>query len=102
MKRIFAVVAVLAALGVPAAVQAAQWVPGDGDYCPTVCAERHATAVDSGTYKANGNRYYICRANAGREGWRPGYNLQPGWARTCTVGHGGQEVASSAYDCLCE
>lgn len=82
-------------------VQAATWVDAEGQSCDFACAQAALTAARSGAY-VNGNPFFICSANAGGEGYRPGYNLQPSWSAVCVVGWGGKEVAvNRGYKCLC-
>jgi len=66
----------------PLSCNAGRWVPANGGVCSQVCSKSALEALSSGTY-TNGNPFYVCRANAFREGDRPGYNLEPGWAHTC-------------------
>jgi hypothetical protein len=78
----------------------ADWVAARGKACADVCAGQ-----TSGTYRhpdarLNGQRFYICRADAG-DGLRPGYNMKPNWSSSCWVAHGGQEKAINPYQCLC-
>lgn len=77
------------------------WLPGNGRFCERVCRDAGKRATQSGFY-TNGNEFYVCSANAGGEGFRPGYNLLPNWSTTCTVGFGGKEISSPRYNCLCQ
>ena len=84
----------------PAFSQGFNWVPGKGKLCEHVCRDAGLSAVYSGTY-TNGNQFYVCSTNAQGEGFRPGFNLLPYWATTCTVGWGNQSLSSPSYSCLC-
>jgi hypothetical protein len=79
---------------------ATQWVDGRGQRCDLACEAQGANAYSSGTYRSNGEEYYICAGQA--EGDRPGYNLAPDWADGCYVGVGGQEIKARLYKCLCD
>ena len=85
----------------PAFSQGVSWVPGSGRFCERVCRDAGRSAVYSGTY-TNGNEFYVCSADAGGAGLRPGFNLLPNWSTTCTVGLGGKERSFSNYYCLCQ
>lgn len=98
MRAIFALAAVMLGTAVPA--QAYRWLPSDGRSCVSVCTAADSAPIFSGLYQ-NGEPFSICRANAGREGTRPGYNLQPNWANACWVAYGGREHAIRRYECLC-
>jgi hypothetical protein len=76
------------------------WVEGSGS-CAAICRSQKAQPVESGVYK-NGKPFYVCRADAHREGKRGGYNLEPSWSNSCTVGWGGREEATNPYECLCQ
>jgi hypothetical protein len=46
---------------------------------------------------------YVCAANAGGKGKRPGYNLAAAaGANKCVVGYDFREVAVGSFDCLCK
>lgn len=79
---------------------ASEWVAASGRSCANVCAAANAQAEYSGIY-TNNQPLYVCAANAGGEGWRAGYNLEPSWSRACWVGWGGRELAVNDYMCLC-
>lgn len=79
---------------------ALQWIRADGKACSAACDTAKTLPLASGTYK-NGNPFFICRTNAGDEGTRAGYNLQPAWADRCWVGWGGTEGSYAKYECLC-
>jgi hypothetical protein len=96
MKYLYAVLAISI---IATESHAAKWVNGNRNSCDVVCLAKNANAVSPGAY-TNGEPYYVCRTDA--EGRRPGYNLQPEWANSCTVGVGGEERASPEYQCLCE
>jgi hypothetical protein len=89
----------LALLHIPA--QAQNWVPGTGKSCDSACADVDRSPVVSGTYTLNGNPFYVCRGNADNAGWRPGWNLEPGYATSCSVASSNQEQRITPYDCLC-
>ena len=91
-------VAIAAAETKPALAES--WVPGHNSSCVVVCKAAKTQPVESGKF-TNQNPYTVCRGNAGGEGKRPGYNLEPDWANRCFVAHGGKEVSVSTYDCLC-
>ncbi len=81
--------------------QAAFWAPANGaGSCENVCRNNNSTAIASGTYK-NGQKFYVCSANARNEGVRAGYNLKPNWANACVVGWGGKEIFVKNYSCGC-
>ncbi len=82
------------------------WTDGNGRPCDEVCPAPRSRPVVSGTYRStdarlHGQEFFVCRANASREGLRAGYNLKPNWSRHCWVGRGGQERAEPRYQCLC-
>lgn len=77
------------------------WASSNGKSCEAVCTAQDKSPVVSGLYKG-GSAFNICRTDAGGEGKRAGYNLQPAWADKCFVGWGGQEKGYSAFDCLCQ
>jgi hypothetical protein len=89
----------LALLHIPA--QAQRWVPGNGQSCDNACADVDRSPVISGTYTLNGNPFYVCRGNADNAGRRPGWNLEPGYATSCSVASSNQEQRITPYDCLC-
>ncbi|QLQ31496.1 MAG: hypothetical protein HZT40_07705 [Candidatus Thiothrix singaporensis] len=97
-KSIFAAILVLASQ----AAAAASWFEANGESCFNVCQAHRLNAITSGVYRVNGNPFYICRANPGREGYRAGYNLQPNWSSKCFVGYSGQEQGIESYQCLCQ
>ncbi len=78
-----------------------RWLPSHGRSCARVCIDAEMSPVVSGIYK-NGHPYSVCRAAAGGEGKRAGYNLEPDWANACWVGYGGREQRIGRYDCLCD
>jgi hypothetical protein len=83
-------------------IAAAGWESGNGNSCDVVCKAAGSSAVTAGNYTGRGkNPYYICRSNINKEGSRAGYNLQPNWSNTCTVGYGGKEFPAANYSCLC-
>jgi len=74
--------------------------------CDEVCPVPRSRPVVSGTYvstdaRLNGQSFFVCRANANREGLRAGYNLKPNWSKHCWVGYGGRERFEQNYQCLC-
>lgn len=77
-----------------------KWIDGANKSCYQVCHQKGYKPFAAGTYK-NGEKFYVCGANAGGEGGRPGYNLPPSWDNHCWVGHGGKEKKYSKYKCLC-
>ena len=86
----------------PFPAMAAKWVKGGNKSCDQACAD----PMWSGQYSSsnallNGQKFYICRANAGGQGFRAGYNLRPNWAGHCWVGYGGAEKPTRPYECLC-
>jgi hypothetical protein len=101
LLMVILVISLLNSTAKPAFSQKISWVPANGKFCERVCRDAGKNAVYSGTY-TNGNEFYICATNAGGEGLRPGYNLLPNWATTCTVGLGGQEKSYSQYYCQCQ
>lgn len=102
MRFVFAFVAAAAgfAVAVPFAAEA-QWVDGKGGSCEAACASIGRQAMSTGQHP-NGRPYTICAADIAKEGFRPGYNLEPSWSKGCFVAWGGKEVASPDYGCLCE
>lgn len=79
-----------------------RWIEGRGQSCWNACTAQNMSPVGSGTYR-NGNVFYVCSAIAAQgEGARPGFNLEPNWAKACWVGWGGKELAMPTYSCLCE
>jgi hypothetical protein len=82
--------------------EAAFWVPGQGRPCYEACSIAHRPAVTSDAYTRNGRYYFVCTGNAQGEGYRAGYNLDPNWNHSCTVGWGGTELSLDDYQCLCE
>lgn len=89
---------VLASLSAPA--QAYRWLPANGLACADVCSAARMPPIVSGVYR-NGKAFSVCRADAGGEGVRPGYNLSPDWANACYVAWGGREQPVPRYECLC-
>lgn len=85
----------------PAFSQSLSWVPANGRFCERVCRDAGKRAVYSGIF-TNGNEFYVCSTNIQGEGFRPGFNLLPIWATTCTVGWGNKAISSSSYNCLCQ
>ncbi len=79
---------------------AVEWVNASGNSCLRACRRVGLRPVTSGVY-SNGARYFVCATNYAGEGFRPGYNLQPSWANSCTVGWGGHERSAPDYRCLC-
>jgi hypothetical protein len=82
-----------------------EWRDADGVPCDVVCGASYF-AVSSGRSvhpdaRLHGRTFYVCRANAGEQGLRPGYNLRPNWAAACWVGHDGKEKWYSDFACLC-
>ena len=77
------------------------WVDAYGRPCDVVCGSRGLKPVVSGIY-VNGEKFFVCAANARGEGYRAGYNLRPSWADKCVVGWGGREMSVRPYRCLCE
>jgi hypothetical protein len=76
--------------------EAFTWQRGYYRWCHNVCQNRPVVSGHwRGTYP-----YWLCSANHGGEGWRPGYQLQTHSYR-CVVGYGGREVAESKYYCGC-
>lgn len=94
--------ALIALLSAPLGVVAGSWIIGSGQSCKSACAAHNGMqAVTSGMFK-NGRYFYVCSANAEREGPRPGYNLEPHWSKVCTVSWQGKEKAFPIYKCLCQ
>ncbi len=79
---------------------AVEWVMATVPSCANTCTSAGRTPVSSGVY-VNGEKFYVCSANAYGEGFRTGYNLRPNWANACIVGWGGREEGISSYYCLC-
>ena len=85
----------------PAQAQSVRWVPGNGMTCDQACGNANRSPVVSGIY-VNGSPFFVCRANADNAGLRPGWNLPPDYATTCSVASSNQEQRIPQYDCLCE
>jgi hypothetical protein len=81
---------------------ALSWEHSGGQSCNIACRDLGKLPVSSGNYSRNGNPFYVCSANAEREGFRAGYNLIPVSTNTCTVGWGGHEKSYQNYMCLCQ
>lgn len=79
------------------------WITGNYTSCLTICSGQGYRPVSSGNYTYNGinKPFYVCSANAGQQGMRPGYNLDPFWNKSCWVGIGGKESPINPYSCLC-
>lgn len=101
MKR-YAMVILAAGVVISAVTDAhaVEWVRATVASCENTCNAARRTPVSSGVY-VNGEKFYVCSANAHGEGFRAGFNLRPNWANTCTVGWGGREEGISSYYCLC-
>jgi hypothetical protein len=107
MSRIIMGLAVVAAVtaSVPSAfAEHTFWKHGSGS-CQAVCQngggpDQLGQPYFTGQYTANGNHFYICRADAHGEGKRPGFNVRPSWSDHCYVAHVVEE-AYTDYDCLC-
>lgn len=84
----------------PIVSMATSMIDGNQRSCRSVCSSAGMTAVESGRY-TNSQPYFVCAANAGGEGPRAGFNLEPNWSTACWVGHGGREVPIGDYKCLC-
>jgi len=91
--------ATLATLSLPASAN--QWLRGDGLSCDQVCRQAGRLPVSSGIFQANGHPFFVCAANTGGYGSRPGFNLRPSWSSDCMVGAAGREVREPRYSCLC-
>jgi hypothetical protein len=80
-----------------------EWLAGNGRPCEQVCRAARLRPVASGPHvpdgRQTGDRFLVCAGE--RNGWRPGYNLQPNWSNACWVGFGGREVAVPNYVCAC-
>ncbi|MDK9695049.1 MAG: hypothetical protein OEL76_01505 [Siculibacillus sp.] len=109
MKRKLALAALTALplLALPAAASpgdGVQWFAGDGRFCGDVCRARNMSPVVSGIHVPGGrqtnDQFTVCATDM--NGYRPGYNLKPNWAKACWVGYGGKEVAAPNYLCACE
>nr|AWM00960.1 hypothetical protein CIT40_13585 [Bradyrhizobium amphicarpaeae] len=85
------------------AAHAISWQDGNGVSCKVSCASKGG-AIDSGIYKGDPDKpLYVCAANAGGKGKRPGYNLAAAaGANKCVVGYDFREVAVGTFDCLCK
>jgi hypothetical protein len=85
------------------AAHAMSWQDGNGVSCKVSCASKGG-AIDSGIFKGDPDKpLYVCAANAGGKGKRPGYNLAAAaGANKCVVGYDFREVAVGSFDCLCK
>lgn len=104
LKKIIITVAVIVSIPIFASTAQAddpRWLYASGRSCPQVCNDEGLFPVAAGIYTGNNNRYYVCAGNAAEEGYRPGFNLAPSWATTCTVGWGNDSVSVADYYCLC-
>ena len=82
------------------AYAAPSWIESSGKSCADTCQSKDQFAVKSGTYQ-NSNSFFVCATNKNGEGFRPGFNLVPTWATSCTVGHGEKAHLEGSYYCLC-
>jgi hypothetical protein len=81
---------------------AIQWRDANGKSCEQVCATPLSTdKYRSPDARENGQSFYVCRAEGGN-GWRPGFNLLPNWAKHCWIPIGGKELSKRPYQCACE
>lgn len=102
--RMLAMIALCVAFGCPhTAAHAMSWQDGNGVSCKVSCAGKGG-AIDSGFFKGDPDKpLYVCAANAGGKGKRPGYNLAAAaGANKCVVGYDAREVAVGNFDCLCK
>lgn len=100
MRRSLIIIALLILF--PSSAFAIQWIFSGGESCLVACKNANLNPVISGTYSRNGNPFFICRANAGNEGNRAGFNLQPNWSNHCFVAWGDDGKGYQTYDCACE
>lgn len=98
--RIHAIAILATATFALSAYAAPSWVESSSKSCADSCQSKDLFAVKSGTYQGS-NSFFVCATNKNSEGFRPGFNLVPTWATSCTVGHGGTEHLESSYYCLC-
>ena len=85
---------------------AISWADSNGQWCFDACKAKGRLAIASATFNAPGNpangaHVYICVADVGGQGHRAGYNIKPGWGKTCGVGFGGKETYVKKFKCLC-
>lgn len=100
MRYALVTLAAGAVISVVTNAHAVEWVRATAPSCENTCNAAGRTPVSSGVY-VNGEKFYVCSANAHDEGFRAGYNVQPSWANACIVGWGGREEGISPYYCLC-
>ena len=76
------------------------WIAAEGQSCHTACEKTGGRAIESG--QTGTNPFYVCRANPGNQGLRPGFNQSPGNDTICYVAYGpNTAVRETQYSCLC-